>query len=159
MPTKNLLRLLLLLTLMIGIVLATVWCRFVSLSLVIKSNVCSDIEHKVWSRFWSWSSGKIWSRSLVSFCWCFVEVMLNQSWILVEILKLGLAKILNSKLNGYAELMFGWDFVFCLVYAKSRFWRWNVMTIYVWTCNMASRSYFGKMNSTLGSVVPLAMFS
>ena len=23
---------------------------------------------------------------------------------------------------------------------------------------MASRSYFGKMNSTLGSVVPLAMF-
>ena len=26
-------------------------------------------------------------------------------------------------------------------------------------CDMASRSYFGKMNSTLGSVVPLAMFS
>ena len=32
---------------------------------------------------------------------------------------------------------------------------WN---IYVWTCDMTSRSYFGKMNSTLGSVVPLAMF-
>ena len=27
-----------------------------------------------------------------------------------------------------------------------------------WTCNMTSRSYFGKMNSILGSVVPLAMF-
>ena len=25
-------------------------------------------------------------------------------------------------------------------------------------CDMTSRSYFGKMNSTLGSVVPLAMF-
>ena len=26
------------------------------------------------------------------------------------------------------------------------------------TCDMTSRSYFGKQNSTLGSVVPLAMF-
>ena len=34
----------------------------------------------------------------------------------------------------------------------------NVIKICVWTCNMTSRSYFGKMNSTLGSVVPLAMF-
>ena len=39
--------------------------------------------------------------------------------------------------------------------ALSRFWRWNVIKI----CYMTSRSYFGKMNSTLGSVVPLAMFS
>ena len=30
--------------------------------------------------------------------------------------------------------------------------------ICVWTCDMTSRSYFFKMNSTLGSVVPLAMF-
>ena len=37
------------------------------------------------------------------------------------------------------------------------FWRWNVIKICVWTCVMTSRSYFGKMNSTLGSVVPLAM--
>ena len=35
------------------------------------------------------------------------------------------------------------------------FWRWNVIKI----CVMTSRSYVGKMNSTLGSVVPLAMFS
>ena len=34
----------------------------------------------------------------------------------------------------------------------------NLIKICVWTCDMASRSYFGKMNSTLGSVVPLAMF-
>ena len=33
-----------------------------------------------------------------------------------------------------------------------------MIKICVWTCNMTSRSYFGKMNSTLGSVVPLAMF-
>ena len=33
-----------------------------------------------------------------------------------------------------------------------------MIKIYVWTSDMTSRSYFGKMNSTLGSVVPLAMF-
>ena len=40
--------------------------------------------------------------------------------------------------------MFGWDFEDD---AWSRFWRWNL--ICVWTCDK---------NSTLGSVVPLAMF-
>ena len=33
-----------------------------------------------------------------------------------------------------------------------------MIKIYVWTSDMTSRSYFGKMNSSLGSVVPLAMF-
>ena len=42
--------------------------------------------------------------------------------------------------------MFGWDFEDD---AWSRFWRWNLMKICVWTCDK---------NSTLGSVVPLAMF-
>ena len=32
-----------------------------------KLNFCSDFEHKVWSRFWRWSLGKIWSWSLGSF--------------------------------------------------------------------------------------------
>ena len=36
-----------------------VCCRFRSWGLVIKLNYCSDFEHKVWSRFWSWSLGKI----------------------------------------------------------------------------------------------------
>ena len=36
-------------------------CRFGRWGLFIKLNFCSDFEHKVWSRFWSWSSGKIWS--------------------------------------------------------------------------------------------------
>ena len=44
------------------------------------------------------------------------------------------------------RLMFGWDFE---VDAWSRFWRWNLIKICVWTCDK---------NSTLGSVVPLAMF-
>ena len=51
-------------------------------------------------------------------------------------------------------VMFGWDFE---VDARSRFWR-CLIKICVWTCDMTSRSYFGKMNSTFGSVVPLAMF-
>ena len=51
-------------------------------------------------------------------------------------------------------LMYGWDFE---VDAWSRFWR-CLMKICVRICDMTSRSYFGKMTSTLGSVVPLAMF-
>ena len=51
-------------------------------------------------------------------------------------------------------LMFGCDFE---VGAWSRFWR-CLIKICVRTCDMTSRSYFGKQNSTLGSVVPLAMF-
>ena len=43
--------------------------------------------------------------------------------------------------------MFRCDFE---VDAWSRFWRWNLVKICVWTCDM---------NSTLGSVVPLAMFA
>ena len=39
------------------------------------------------------------------------------------------------------------------------FTRQDYIKIFVWPCDMTSRSYFGKMNSTLGSVVPLAMFA
>ena len=46
--------------------------------------------------------------------------------------------------------MFGRDFEVC---AWSRSWRWNLIKICVWTC-----LNFGEQNSTLGSVVPLAMF-
>ena len=45
------------------------------------------------------------------------------------------------------RLMFGWDFE---VDTWSRFLRWNLNKIYVRTCDT---------NSTLGSVVPLAMFT
>ena len=120
MPTQNLLRLLLLLMLVTRIVLATVCGRFGSWGLVKKLNFCSDFEHKVWSRFRSWSKGEIWSWSLVSFfCWCFVEVI----WILVEILKLGLANIFKFNFNRDV-----WDFE---VDTCSRFWRWNFIKICV----------------------------
>ena len=52
-------------------------------------------------------------------------------------------------------LKFGWDFE---VDAWLRFWRRNLINICLRTCDMTQRSYFGKQNSTLGSVVPLAMF-
>ena len=45
--------------------------------------------------------------------------------------------------------MFGLDFE---VDVWSRFWRLSLIKIFVWTC-----FNFGKLNSTLGSVVPLAM--
>ena len=47
-------------------------------------------------------------------------------------------------------MMFGWDFE---VDVWSRFWRLSFIKIFVWTC-----FNFGKLNSTLGSVVSLAMF-
>ena len=98
MPTQNSLMLLLLLMLMMRIMLATVCCKFRSWSLVIKVNFCSDFEHKVWSRFWSWSSGKI--------------------------LKPGLVNILNLKLRRDADVC--WC-RYVKVGAWSIFWRWNVI--------------------------------
>ena len=98
-------------------VLATICCRFGSWGLFKKLNFCSDFEHKVWSNFLSWSSDKIWSWSLISFfCWCFVEVMLNPFWILVNYLKLGFVKILKLKFYGEADVWL-------------RFWNWCLVEI------------------------------
>ena len=106
MPTQNLLRLLLLLMLMPRIMLATVCYRFGSWRLVLMQNFCSDFEHKVWSRFWSWSSGKILKLKFGQYL--AVDVWLRLwGWILVNILKLGLVKILSLNLVGI--LMFGRD--------------------------------------------------
>ena len=152
------------------IVLVTICCRFGSRGLVKKLNVCSDFEQKVWSRFWSWSSGKIWSWSLVSSfllmfcrmlnprwilvwslfcCWCFMWLWNS---ILVKILKLGLVKILKIKFYGEADVWL-------------RFWRWCLVEILKMKFNQDlclnwydPLGYFGKLNSTLGSIVPLAMF-
>ena len=52
-------------------------------------------------------------------------------------------------------LMLGWDFE---LGAWLRFWI-CLIKICVRICDMTSRNYFGQQNSTLGSVVPLAMFS
>ena len=122
------------------IVLATICCRFRSWGLVKQcSYFCSYFEHKVSSRFWS--SGKIWSWSLGSFSLLmFCRGYEIESW---------------SRFGQDFEAL--WSFLWrywCLVEVEvnawSRFWRWNLIKICVWTCDM---------NSTLGSVVPLAMFS
>ena len=126
-PTQNLLRLALLLMLMMKIVLATVCCILGSWGLVIKPNFCSDFEHKVWSRFWCWSSGKIFRLAFGQY---FAADVLQRlwSWILVEMLKLGLVFWIPSLVE---LVMFSWDFE---VNAGSRFWRWSLIKICVWTC-------------------------
>ena len=124
-PTQNLLILLLLLMLMMRIMLETVCYRFGSWGFFIRLNFCSDFEHKIWSRFWSWSSGKICSWSLANFlCWCFVKVMklnfcrdsearfeqvLWRGWCLVVILKLIQDLCLNLwyELNPRVRCAFG----------------------------------------------------
>ena len=105
-PTQNLLRLALLLMLMMKIVLATVCCILGSWGLVIKPNFCSDFEHKVWSRFWCWSSGKIFRLAFGQY---FAADVLQRlwNWILVEMLKLGLVNILNFKFSRDGDVWLG----------------------------------------------------
>ena len=116
MPTKNLLRLLLLLMLMRRNVLTIVWCRFGSWSLVRKSNFCLDFERKIWSIFWSWSSGEILK---LKFSHYFTADPWFRFWklFLVETLRLWL----NFKFSRNADI--GWGFE---VAAWSRLWRWNL---------------------------------
>jgi len=152
MPTQNLLRLLLLLMLIMRIVLATVCCILGSWCLVIKPNFCSDFEHKVWWRFWSWSSGKIFKLEFGQY---FAADVLQRlwRWILVKMLKQGLVNILNFKFSRGGDVWCGfWSE--CLVeILKMKFEQ--DLCLNLWYDPIG---YFGKMNSTLGSVVPLAMF-
>ena len=112
------LRLLLLLMLMMRNVL-TVWCRFGRWSLVIKLSFCSDSNRaqgfKVWSRFWSWFSGKIlklkFGHYFTTDAWLWLW-----SLILVEILKLCFVKIFKFK--------FCWNADVWLI-----FWSWCLVEI------------------------------
>ena len=83
-----------------------------------KAKFCSDFEHKVWPRVWSWSSSETFETEVWSVFCC---------WGLVR---------LWSDVKVWLK-----DYEF-----------WNLIKICVRTC------FFGKQNSTLGSVVPLAMF-
>ena len=98
---------------------------------------------------------RFWAQGLFK-----VEVRVNillqrlRSWILIEMLKLGLVNILNFKFSrdGVVWLRF-WNK--CLVeILKMKFEQ--DLCLNLWYDPIG---YFGKMNSTLGSVVPLAMFS
>ena len=126
--TQNLLSLLWLLMLMLRNLFTTVWCRFGSWGLVNKSIFV----------FRLWAEGLIKILKLnfrqdlraglwLIFCrWFFVEVI--WSWIMVKILKLALVNIWSLSL--VQMLMFDWDFE---VGAWSRFWRWNLIKIWIRT--------------------------
>ena len=151
MPTQNLLRLLMLLMLMMRIVLATVCCILWSWGLVIKPNFSSHFQHKVSSRFWGWRSGRILKLEFGQY---FAADVLQRlwSWVLVEILMLGLVNIVNVSQFGDVWLRMRSK---CLVeILKMKFDQ--DLCLNLWYDPIG---YFGKMNSTLGSVVPLAMFS
>ena len=133
MPTQNLLRLLLLLMLMLRIMLATICYRFESWRLVLKLNFCSDFEHKVGQDFEVEVQARVWSWSLFSI----LPLMFwrgNHVWSRFWILSL------------VEMLMFCWCWVKIL---KMKFDQRLCLNL---------QYDFGKMNSTLGSVVPLAMF-
>ena len=121
---------------MLRAVLTTVWCRFGSWSLF---------------RRWSWNSGEILKLKFGQYFAADVGLSL-QSWILIVMLKLGLVNILNFKFSrdGDVWLIF-WSK--CLVeILKMKFDQ--DLCLNLWYDPIA---YFDKLNSTLGSVVPLAM--
>ena len=146
--TQNLLRLWLLLMLMLRKVLMTVCCRFGSWS----------FGHKIEFLFRLWAQGLVKIKAQARFrSWILVSILLLMlGWdyeVLVEILKLGLVKIMKFKFSRNAEiwlrffkLMLGW-------YSGDEIWSKFVQELWY-----DKRSYFGKQNSTLGSVLPLAMF-
>ena len=146
MPTQTLLWFLHLLMLMLRIMMATVCCRFGSWGLFIKLYFCSDFEHEVWSRFWSWSSGEILK---LKFSQCFAAVAVGQgfeveaqvrfwSWIFVNILMLTFCWSceVESWLRFESQFQFlkfsrdAWDFE---VGAWLRFWKWKLIKIFVRT--------------------------
>ena len=145
MTTQKLLRLLLLLMLTIRNMLTTFCCRFgrwfghkVRFLFILWAQ-----GFKVWSIFWSWCSGKILKLK-------FGQYFAPDAWwrlwslILVKILKFMFSR------NGGVLL---------------KFWRWGLiktlrMKFDQDLCKNLQdlKSYFGEQNSTLGSIVSLAMF-
>ena len=75
------------------------------------------------------------------------------SWILVEILKLGLVNILNFKFSRDGDVWLRLRSKCLVEILKMKFDQ--DLCLKLWYDPIG---YFGKLNSTLGSVVPLAMF-
>ena len=94
MPTQNLLRFLLLLMLMMRNVLTTIM-QFWKLKFGHKAKFCSDFEHKVWPRVWSWSSSETFETEVWSVfcCWGLVRLW-SECLVKILMLKFG-RKILN----------------------------------------------------------------
>ena len=147
MPTQNSLRFLLLLMSMLGNILTTVGADCDKAKFLIRL-WAQGLVKILKLRFRRYFEAEVWS---VLCCWSLVEVIWN--WILVEILKLGMVKILKFKFSrdGDVWLRF-WSK--CLVeILKMKFDQ--DLCLNLWYDPIL---YFGKMNSTLGSVVLLAMF-
>jgi len=122
MPTQYLLRSSLLI---LRNMLTTVWCRFGSWSFSFEINFCSyveDFEVEVSARlkikFVQYFAADIWSKL--------------SGWILVEILKLGLVKILKFKFCGEAVVWLRfWSW--CLVEILRMKWSRFVFELMIWT--------------------------
>ena len=122
MPTQNLLRLLLLLILTVGIMLATVCYRFKSWRLVLKLNFFQTLSTRVGQDFEVEVQQDFETGACSAFCcWCFVEVM-----------KLNLGR--------YSKARFGHEVKFCSdfehrvgqdfeVEVQARFWSWILFSI------------------------------
>ena len=81
--------------------------------LVIRLNFCLEFEHKVWSRFRSLSSGEILELNFGKYFAADAWLRL-WSYILVEISKLGLVKILKCKFSRNADVwlrFYSWCFI------------------------------------------------
>ena len=153
MPTQNFLRLLLLLMLIDEerIVLVTVCCRFGSWGFVIKLKIFQNLS----TRFGQYFEVKVRARFDAGKNYTFGTYFtrLPVATNLNSVLKLSLVDISNFKFSREADVCSRF-WCCCLVdILKMRFDQ--VLCLNLW---FALISYFGKLNSTLGSVVPLAMF-
>ena len=86
--------------------------KAVYISEVIKLNFCPDFEQKVWSRFWSWSSGEILKLKFGQY---FAKLF---CWILVKILKLGLVMISSGDTDVWLRF---WSKCFVIESPKLKF--------------------------------------
>ena len=100
--------------------------------------------------------------NLVGFFWIrliicrWIKILTSEvlwSWILVKILKLGLVNTLNFKFSRYGDVWLRLRSKSLVEILEMKFEQ--DLCLNLWYDPIG---YFGKMNSTLGSVVPLAMF-
>ena len=101
-------------------------------------------EVEVQARLLSRSLGQYYAADILQRLW---------SWILVEMLKLGLVNILSFKFSRDGDVWLEFWNKYLVKILKMKFDQ--DLCLNLWYDPIG---YFGKMNSTLGSVVPLAMF-
>ena len=129
--------------------LETCWRQFVADLeadvLVIKLNFCSNFEHKVWSRFWSWSPGEILKlRFSQYFMVKILKLKFRQDfeadvwsvfccWCLVEVTKLNLGQYSEARFGQDLNLRFSRCLVEILKLMLSRDCEIVICSICLWT--------------------------